>query len=92
MTTAQELRLSVAVARWPNDLLLVAPGIERPLAIYDEQEDWTESQKSLHGLAALDFSDVPGTHIATEESKKERTRAGEASGENSSFNFFKRIL
>ncbi|MES2318387.1 MAG: type VI secretion system Vgr family protein [Pseudomonadota bacterium] len=92
MTKAQELRLSVAVARWPNDLLLLGPGIERPLNIYDEQEDWTESKKSLHGLAALDFSDEPATHIATPESQKERKRAGEATGENSSFNFIKKIL
>jgi type VI secretion system secreted protein VgrG len=91
MTKAQELRLSVAVARWPNDLLLIGPGIERPLNIYDEKDDWTESQKSLHGLAALDFSEEPGSHIATPESKKERTRAGEATGENSSFNFLKKI-
>jgi uncharacterized protein (DUF2345 family) len=92
MTTAQELRLSVAAARWPNDLVLIGPGIERPLDIYNEQHDWTGSQKSLHGLAALDFSEKPGTHISTPESKKERARAGEATGDDSSFNFLKKIL
>ncbi len=91
MTTAQELRLSVAVARWPNDLQLLAPGIERPLNIYDEQSDWSNGQKTLHALAALDFSSEPGTHIATPESKKERERAGEATGVNSTFNFFKKL-
>jgi type VI secretion system secreted protein VgrG len=92
MTKAQELRLSVAIARWPNDLLLIGPGIERPLDIYAEQDDWTASQKSLHGLAALDFSAEPGTHVATPESQKECTRAGEATGENRSFNFLKKIV
>jgi hypothetical protein len=71
---------------------LVGPGIERPLNIYAEEDDWTTSQKSLHGLAALDFSAEPGTHIATQESRKESTRASEATGENRSFNFLKKIL
>ncbi|QYF92755.1 type VI secretion system tip protein VgrG [Massilia sp. PAMC28688] len=91
LTPAQELRLSVAVARWPSDIYVIGPGIERPLIIYDQKDDWTESQKTLHALAALDFSEVPGTHITTEESTRERTRAGEATGEASTFQFFKKI-
>ncbi|NRR33414.1 type VI secretion system tip protein VgrG [Oxalobacteraceae bacterium] len=91
MTAAQQLRLSVAVARWPNDLRLLAPGIERPLDIYGEREDWSRSQQTLHALAALDFSNTPGTHVATQESQRERTRAAEAIGESSVFNFFKKF-
>jgi uncharacterized protein (DUF2345 family) len=91
MTPTQKLRLSVAVARWPNDLMLLAPGIERPLDIYSEREDWSSSQKTLHALAALDFSNLPGTHVATPESQNERTRAAESTGETSVFNFFKKI-
>jgi type VI secretion system secreted protein VgrG len=91
MTAAQEQRLSVAVARWPNDLRLIGPGIVRPLNIYDEHDDWSDSQKTLHALAALDFSEEPGTHIATPESKKERTRAGEATGESSAYKFIKKL-
>jgi type VI secretion system VgrG family protein len=91
MTPAQQARLSVAVARWPNDLMLLAPGIERPLDIYNERPDWSSSQKTLHALAALDFSNLPGTHVATPESTSERVRAAESTGETSMFDFFKKI-
>jgi hypothetical protein len=91
MTPAQELRLSVAVARWPNDLLLIAPGIERPLEMYDEQADWKTNEKTLHALAALDFSDRPGTHISTERSQHERRRAGEATNEAATYEFFRKL-
>jgi type VI secretion system VgrG family protein len=91
MTAIQQLRLSVAVARWPNDLLLLAPGIERPLDLYHESADWSSSQKTLHALAAMDFSNQPGTHVAAAESVQERLRAGQAIGETSAFNFFQKI-
>ncbi|GJI95430.1 type IV secretion protein Rhs [Duganella caerulea] len=91
MTAAQQLRLSVAVARWPNDLLLLAPGVERPLDIYGERADWSGSRRVLHALAAMDFTPEPGTHVATSQSQSDRTRAGEAIGEASMFNFFKKI-
>jgi type VI secretion system secreted protein VgrG len=91
MTAAQNLRLSVAVARWPNDLQVLAPGVQRPLDLYDEKADWSTSDQSLHGLAALDFADAPGTHVSTKESARERMRAGSASGELASFNYFKKI-
>jgi type VI secretion system VgrG family protein len=91
MTAIQQLRLSVAVARWPNDLMLLAPGIERPLDLYHESADWSSSQKTLHALAAMDFSNLPGTHVAAPESVQERLRAGQAIGETSAFNFFQKI-
>jgi Rhs element Vgr protein len=91
LTPMQELRLSVAVARWPNSLQLLAPGIERPLDIYPEMEDWSESQKSLHALAAMDFADLPRTHIASAESQLESQRAGESLGVLRNFSFFDKI-
>ena len=91
MTTAQNLRLSVAVARWPNDLQILAPGLQRPLEVYDEKADWSAGDQALHGLAALDFGNHPGTHVATPESVQERIRAGAAAGELPAYNFIKKI-
>ena len=91
LTMAQELRLSVATARWPNNLRIEAPGIDRPLDIYGHHGDWTSNQQNLHALAALDHSDHPGHHPATAQSTKERWRAAEVSGELPATNFFKKI-
>ena len=44
LTPTQELRLSVAVAKWPSDLTLLAPGVQRKLDLYSEQPDWTDQQ------------------------------------------------
>ena len=60
MTEAQKLRLSVAVARWPNDLMLIAPGVERAFVFDHEQADWAHGTQSMHALAAMDFADAPG--------------------------------
>lgn len=60
LTESQKLRLSVAVARWPNDLTLIAPGSERAFMLEEEQPDWARDQQNLHALAAMDYSDTPG--------------------------------
>jgi hypothetical protein len=54
-------------------------------------EDWSESQKSLHALAAMDFADLPRTHIASAESQLESQRAGESLGVLRNFSFFDKI-
>jgi uncharacterized protein (DUF2345 family) len=91
MTPAQELRLSVAVARWPNDLMLIGPGMARPFELYKQRDDWSQGDKTLHALAALDFSEVPRTHISTKTSQKEIVRAGQGLGEKSTYDFFKKL-
>ncbi|MFT3734547.1 MAG: type VI secretion system Vgr family protein [Rhodocyclaceae bacterium] len=91
LTAMQELRLSVAVARWPGELLLLAPGIKRPLDLYREQPDWSNDQKNSHALAALDFSDAPGVTPPTSDSQEERLRAAEALGRTPSHNFSKEL-
>jgi len=87
LTSMQELRLSVAVAKWPSDLTLLAPGVQRKLDLYSEQPDWTDQQKNLHALAALDFSDRPAHALDSDERVAELRRAAQASGQSLSYNF-----
>lgn len=91
MTPMQALRLSVAVAKWPNDLQLWAPGIERPFSLHTEDPDWSEEHKNLHALAALDFSDTPGQSLLIDEGRQELVRAGQATGLGASFQHFKKL-
>ncbi|MBA4109830.1 MAG: hypothetical protein C0487_09595 [Leptothrix sp. (in: Bacteria)] len=77
LTELQKLRLSVAVARWPNDLLLVAPGVERAFRIDDEQADWGRGEQGAHALAAMDFSNEPGFSPHDPQAVTERKSAAQ---------------
>ena len=91
LSAMEELRLSVAVARWPSNLVLETPGSQRPFDLFRQRAEWTADQASLHALAALDHSDQPGYHPATPDSTQERNRGGETSGQPASSNFFKNL-
>jgi len=91
MTPMQALRLSVAAAKWPNHLQLVAPGIKRPFQVHTEDPGWTEETKNLHALAALDFADLPGHSLSAEDTRYELVRAAEATGSGTSFQHYQNI-
>lgn len=77
LTEAQKLRLSVAVAKWPNDLLLIAPGVERAFRLDEEQADWARGEQSTQALAAMDFSNEPGFSPHAPQAATERKSAAQ---------------
>ena len=89
LTEAQKLRLSVAVARWPNDMLLVAPGVERAIRLDEEQADWTREELNAHVLAAMDFSHEPGFSSHDPLAVSERKSASQDLGASLSADFKK---
>lgn len=87
LTEAQKLRLSVAVAKWPNDLLLIAPGVERAFRLDAEQPDWVRGTQDAQALAAMDFSDEPGFSPHDPVGRIERKSAAQELGDSMSADF-----
>jgi uncharacterized protein (DUF2345 family) len=59
LTAMQEKKLAVAYARNPNDIWISYPGQVRRLDVTTAQEDWSEADKAVQALAAMDYADLP---------------------------------
>ncbi|MFN3916058.1 MAG: DUF2345 domain-containing protein, partial [Aquabacterium sp.] len=73
LTDMQQKRLSVAIARWPNDVWLLSGHDRRPLAGDDLTPAAASKEASdLAAMAAMDFTAQPANSMFTDEGRSHR--------------------
>ena len=89
LSPMQNARLAVAAARWPNDLVVLAPGVERPWCIEEALPHWRPTDETNHALAAMDHADDP---VDCEQAiKSHRRLASQAMAAPAGANFKQRM-
>ncbi len=86
LSDMQQKRLSIALARWPNDIWLLSPQGQRPLSADSLSGRATSnpSQSDLSALAALDFAALPGSSPHDPSARQARLQAARELGQPSS--------
>ncbi len=74
LTAEQEKSLAKEFSERPVNIWMMYPGQAVQLEVHQEQPDWTEEQKMLYALSAMDYSDDLYTSKYGEEARHDKKR------------------
>jgi type VI secretion system secreted protein VgrG len=74
LTAEQEKQLAKEFSERPANIWMMYPGQAVQLEVHQEQPDWTDEQKALYALSAMDYSDDLHTSKYGEEAAHDRKR------------------